>query len=347
MTETIIEPELKIIDPHHHLWDLRPMLGMFPEPHHPFIAALVDNAHYTFDQLHTHIAGSGHNIVGTVFMECGAFYNGAYGEALKPVGEVEFVNGVAAQSASGLYGAARYCAAIVGHADLMRGSRAGEVLDALQAASPRFRGIRHAGAWDADPGVLGPPFHHPQGLYRDTTFREGFAELGKRGLTFDAWVLEPQLPDVIDLARAFPDQPICLDHCGTPLGLAAYKGKLHERFDGWRRNIHELAACENVVVKLGGLAMAFCALPEDGPCAGHGSEHLAALWRPYIETCIDAFGPQRAMFESNYPVDYWGADYAVLWNAFKRLSRAAGADEKAALFAGTAARFYGLEDFLT
>ncbi len=345
MTEAILEPDLPIIDPHHHLWDLRPMLPMFPEPHHPFIAAIIPNAYYTFDQLHAHMSG-GHNIIGTVYMECGAFYNGAYGDALKTVGEVEFVNGVAAQSASGLYGPARYCAGIVGHADLMRGSGAGAVLDALQAASPRFKGIRHAAAWDADPTVLGAPFHHPEGLYRNATFREGFAELGKRGLTFDAWLLEPQLADVIDLARAFPDQPICLDHVGTPVGIASYKGRLHERFDEWRRNIHELAKCENVVVKLGGLAMAFCALPEDGPAAGHGSEHLAALWRPYIETCIEAFGPQRAMFESNYPVDYWGADYAVLWNTFKRLARSASADEKAALFAGTAARFYGLEELL-
>lgn len=344
--EAILEPDLPIIDPHHHLWDLRPMLPMFPAPHHHFIAALVDNAHYTFDQLHAHLA-SGHNIVGTVFMECGAFYNAAYGEALKPLGEVEYVNGVAAQSASGLYGTSRYCAGIIGHADLTLGSAAGEVLDALVAAAPRrFKGIRHAAAWDADPDVLGPPFHSPEGRYRDARFREGFADLGKRGLTFDAWILEPQIPDVIDLARAFPDQPICLDHCGTPLGVACYKGKLHERFDIWRHNIRELAQCENVVVKLGGLAMAFCGLPEEGPAAGHTSEHLAALWRPYIETCIEAFGPERAMFESNYPVDFWGADYAVLWNAFKRLTRSASADEKAALYAGTAARFYGLEDLL-
>jgi predicted TIM-barrel fold metal-dependent hydrolase len=219
------------------------------------------------------------------------------------------------------------------------------VLDALKAAAPhRFKGIRHAAAWDADPNVLGAPFHHPQGLYRDATFRAGFAELGKRDLTFDAWLLEPQLQDVIDLARAFPDQPICLDHVGTPVGIASYKGRLHERFEEWQRNLRELATCENVVVKLGGLAMAFCALPEEGPAAGHGSEHLAALWRPYIETCIDAFGADRAMFESNYPVDYWGADYTVLWNAFKRLTRGASTDEKAALFAQTAARFYGLEN---
>ena len=345
MTEAIIEPDLPIIDPHHHLWDLRPMVPMFPEPKHAFIAALEDNAYYTFDQLHAHLT-SGHNVVATVFMECGAFYNAAYGEAKKVVGEVEFVNGVAAQSASGLYGDLRACAAIVGHADLTLRSQAGEVLDALQEASPRFRGIRHAGAWDADPEVLGPPFHHPEGLYRDAAFREGFAELGKRGLTFDAWVLEPQLGDVIDLARAFPDQPICLDHCGTPLGIACYEGKLEERFDGWRDAIRELARCENVQVKLGGLAMAFCALPAKGPAAGVGSEELAAMWRPYIDTCIEAFGPGRAMFESNYPVDYWGADYAALWNAFKRLASGASEDEKAALFAGNAARFYGIEDVL-
>lgn len=345
MTEAILEPDLPIIDPHHHLWDLRPMLPMFPEPRHPFIETLVHNAYYTFDQLHAHLTG-GHNVVATVFMECGAFYNAAYGEAKKAVGEVEYVNGVAAQSASGIYGDLRACAAIVGHADLTLGESAGEVLDALQAASPRFRGIRHQGAWDADPDVLGPPFHAPEGLYRDAAFHAGFAELGKRGLTFDAWVLEPQLPDVLDLARAFPDQPICLDHCGTPLGVAGYTGKLHERFDTWRHNIKELAACENVQVKLGGLAMAFCGLPDQGPAAGSSSEHLAGLWRPYIETCIEAFGANRAMFESNYPVDYWGADYAVLWNAFKRITAKASDAEKRALYAGNASRFYRIEEVL-
>ena len=151
---------------------------------------------------------------------------------------------------------------------------------------------------------------------------------------------------MIDLARAFPDQPICLDHCGTPLGMGPYHGKLHERFDGWRQAIHDLAACPNVSVKLGGLAMSFAGMPDHGPEAGLSSETLAAMWRPYIETCIEAFGPSRAMFESNYPVDKWGASYPVLWNAFKRLTLGASADEKRALYAGTAARFYGIEDLL-
>ena len=346
MTEAILEPDLPIVDPHHHLWDLRPMLPMFPEPRHRFIETLMPAAHYTFEQFHADVT-SGHNVVATVFMECGAFYNSGYGDALKTVGEVEYVNGVAAQSASGLYGDARLCAGIVGHADLMLGSAAGEVLDALKEAAPgRFRGIRHQGAWDADPDVLGPPFHAPPELYRDATFREGFAELGKRSMSFDAWVLEPQLPDVIDLARAFPDTPICLDHCGTPLGIASYEGRLEERFDTWSENIRELAACENVVVKLGGMAMPNCALPATGPAAGCGSEQLASLWKPYIETCIEAFGSARAMFESNYPVDRWGATYPVLWNAFKRITADASADEKAALYAGNAARFYDIEAVL-
>lgn len=342
MTEEILEPDLPIIDPHHHLWDLRPLLPIFPEPRHRFIETLVPVAHYTFDQLLGDLQ-TGHNVVATVFLECGAFYRAGESDAMKVVGEVEYVNGVAAQSASGLYGNLRACAGIVGHADLMLGDAVAPVLERLQAAAPdRFRGIRHHSSWDADPEVLGPSFHAPEGLLMETRFREGFAQLGKMGMTFDAWLLEPQLPEIIDLARAFPDQPICLDHCGTPLGNASYEGKLHERFDIWRHNIHELAKCENVVVKLGGLAMHNCAMPEEGPAAGIGSETLAALWRPYIETCIEAFGPKRAMFESNYPVDRWGATYPVLWNAFKRLTRSASAEEKADLYAGNAARFYDI-----
>ncbi len=345
MTESILEPDLPIIDPHHHLWDLRPLLPSFPEPRHDFLEAIAGAAYYTFDELLADTR-SGHNVVGTVFMECSAFYHAGAEEHLKPVGEVEFVNGVAAQGASGLYGDYRPCAAIVGHADLTRGAAAGEVLDALRTASDRFAGIRHSAAWDTDPEVLGPPFHAPQGLYRDATFREGFAELGTRDLTFDAWLLEPQLGDVLDLAQAFPDQPICLDHCGTPLNIASYHGTLDENFERWRKSIRALGECENVSVKLGGLAMAFCGMPEEGPAKGCGSEELAAQWKPYVETCIEAFGSTRAMFESNYPVDRWGASYAVLWNAFKRLAAGYSDDEKAALFAGNAARFYRIEHLL-
>ena len=263
---------------------------------------------------------------------------------MKPVGEVEFVNGVAARSASGIYGPFRACAGIVGQADLMLGAGVGAVLDAeIAAGNGRFRGIRHIGAHDPDPEVLGPLGHAPAGLYADPRFRKGFAELGKRGLTFDAWVLEPQIGDVTDLARAFPEQPIVLDHVGTPLGLGSYTGRQEERFAAWKAAIDELATCPNVTVKLGGLAMPFCALGELGPDTRTDAATLAALFRPYVEACIAAFGPQRAMFESNFPVDRWGADYATLWNAFKLIARGASADEKRELFAGAAARFYRLE----
>jgi predicted TIM-barrel fold metal-dependent hydrolase len=342
MTEAIIEPDLPIIDPHHHLWDLRPLLPVFPEPHHPFIAAVARSPYYTFNELHAD-ATSGHNIIATVFMECGAFYRAGADDDMKVLGETEYVNGVAAQSASGLYGNLRLCDAIIGHVDLRLGDGARAILEAQMALTPRFKGIRHQGAWNADPDVLGPPFHAPERLYHDPSFRRGFAHLAPLGLTFDAWVLEPQLSDVLDLARAFPDQKIVLDHCGTPLGMGSYKGKLSERFDIWRKAIQEVASCPNVSVKLGGLAMSFAGMPDHGPEAGLSSEALAAMWRPYIETCIEAFGPSRAMFESNYPVDKWGASYPVLWNAFKRITQGASADEKRALYAGTAARFYGMD----
>ncbi len=343
--ELILEPDLAIVDAHHHLWDLRSLLGAFPEPRDDFIATLALSPYYTFDELRADTT-SGHNVIATVFMECGAFYRAGAGNALKVVGEVEYVNGVAAQGASGIYGKYRPCAGIVGHADLLLGAAVGEVLDAQQAVTSRFKGIRHRGAWDADPAVLGIGFNHVPQLYADPVFREGFAELARRGLSFDAFVLEPQIAEVTALARAFPDTSIILDHCGTPLNTGVYRGRLGERFELWRSAIRELATCANVSIKLGGLAMSQCGMPEQGPAAGWSSKQLAPLWQPYIDTCIETFGPARAMFESNYPVDKWGASYPVLWNTFKRLTAGASADEKHALFAGTAARVYGIEHVL-
>ena len=344
MDAEILEPDLPIIDPHHHLWDFQPLLPRMPEIAHPFGRITRQSPRYLFEELHADCRGGGHNVIGTVFLQCGAFYRADGPDEMKPVGEVEFVNGVAAQSASGIYGPFRACAGIVGQADLMLGAGVGAVLDAeIAAGNGRFRGIRHIGAYDPDPEVLGPLGHAPAGLYADPRFRKGFAELGKRGLTFDAWVLEPQIGDVTDLARAFPEQPIVLDHVGTPLGLGSYTGRQEERFAAWKAAIDELATCPNVTVKLGGLAMPFCALGELGPDTRTDAATLAALFRPYVEACIAAFGPQRAMFESNFPVDRWGADYATLWNAFKLIARGASADEKRELFAGAAARFYRLE----
>ncbi len=343
MTEAILEPELPIVDPHHHLWD-RPtaILQNLPPSDHGFMDIIRNTPRYLFDELLKDLK-SGHNVRGTVYMECGAMYRADGPDALKCVGETEFVNGVAAMSASGIYGEVRACAGIVGHVDLRLG--AATVEDTLRAhiaaGHGRFRGIRHSASYDADAGVLGPlAGRNTAGLYLDPKFREGFAVLHKLGLSFDAWLLEPQLPDLISLARAFPQTTIVLDHVGTPLGIGAYAGKREERFGAWKSAIQTLATCPNVVVKVGGLPMPFAGWKMRMAEADPTSEVLAAQWKPYVETTIEAFGASRCMFESNFPVDRFGCDYASLWNAFKRIAKDASPADKTALFSGTAKRVY-------
>jgi predicted TIM-barrel fold metal-dependent hydrolase len=345
MAEAILEPDLPIVDPHHHLWDRR-YYATPPStsggPAHPFITAIADARRYLLDELLAD-TGSGHNVRATVFVECGAMYRADGPVELRSVGETEFVNGVAAMSASGTYGETRACAGIVSKADLMLGDAVKPVLEAhVQAGGGRFKGIRNSASFEADKEVLGPLNRVEEGLYLDATFRKGFAHLAPMGLSFDAWLLEPQLPDVIDLARAFPETAIVLDHVGTPLGRASFAGRLNERFPVWRDNIHELAKSPNVAVKLGGLAMAFCNFPSFLAEPRAPSEQLAREWAPYIETCIAALGPERCMFESNFPVDMGSCTYPVLWNAFKRIAAGYSADEKTALFSGTATRVYRL-----
>ena len=340
--EEILEPDLPIIDPHHHLWDRRHLLAALA-PKHGFEHVIRLAPRYLLDELLGDMT-SGHNVRGTVFVECSSMYRTDGPAHLRPVGETEFVNGIAAMSASGVYGDMRACAGIVGHADLLLGEAVTEVLEAhVQAGGGRFRGVRHGAAWDANPEVLGPLNRRFQGMMSDERFRRGFAQLAPLDLSFDAWLLEPQLPELIDLARAFPQTRIILDHVGTPLGIGAYAGRREERFEVWRENIRTLATCTNVVVKLGGLGMVFCGFPSvlsDPPAP---SSQLADEWRPYMETCIEAFGADRCMFESNFPVDLVSCSYASLWNAFKIIAAGASADEKAALFSGTARRVYRLE----
>lgn len=339
--EAILEPDLPIVDPHHHLWD-RPSLPPPRPDGHPFEDVVRRTPRYLLDELRAD-AGSGHNVTATVYVQCGAFYRADAAPGMAPVGEVEFVNGVAAMSASGIYGPFRACDGIVGHADLLLGDGAAAVLEAeIAAGGGRFKGIRHVNASDPDPRVLGPMSHTPGGLLGDATFRAGFSRLAPLGLSFDAWMLEPQLPELIDLARAFPDTAIILDHVGTPLGIGAYAGKRDDRYDVWLANIRELAKSPNVNVKLGGLAMPFPGFPGLDGVSRPSSQTLAELWRPYIEPCIEAFGAERCMFESNFPVDRWGCDYATLWNAFKRIAAGASDAEKAALFSGAAKRVYRL-----
>ena len=321
--EEILEPALPIIDPHHHLWDRPDWRYLLPE---------------LLDDLNT-----GHTIAATVFLQCRTMHRADGPEEMRPVGETEFVNGVAAMSASGGYGKTRVCAGIVGHVDLRIGARAKGVLEAHErAGGGRFRGIRQSPVWDADP-ELQAAYEVPSGLMEDRGFRDGFACLAPLGMSFDAWLYHTQIDGLAALARAFPDTKIVLNHCGGPLGIRGYAGRRDEIFAAWSKSIRALAQCPNAYVKLGGMGMRLNGFGFETKPEPPSSDALVAAWRPYMETCIDAFGAQRCMFESNFPVDKGSYSYPVFWNACKKLARGASTDEKSDLLSRTAARFYRLE----
>jgi len=310
--EEILDPELLICDPHHHLWD-RP-----------------DNRYMT-DEL-TADTGSGHRIEQTVFIECRSGYRSDGPEAFRPIGETEFV--VAAEPGG-------FIAGIVGYADL-RLPDVDEVLAAhLEAGKGRFRGIRNSSAWDPSPDVRRTSTT-PAGLLGDPAFRTGFEVLGRAGLSFDAWLFHPQIPELTDLARAFPEVPIVLDHIGAPLGIGPYAGHRDEVLRAWRQAMAELATCQNVAVKLGGIGMSLFGMHWHETPEGATSAELADTWGNEMRWCIERFGVDRCMFESNFPVDKASCGYAVLWNAFKRIAADASPEEKAALFHDTATGFYRL-----
>jgi predicted TIM-barrel fold metal-dependent hydrolase len=322
--EEILEPARQIVDPHHHLWDR-------------------DDQRYLIEEMTSDLV-SGHNVIATVYVEARSMYRARGAEAFRPVGEVEFANGVAAMSASGGYGPAAVCAGIVGHVNLLLGDGAKAVLEAeIAAGQGRFRGIRHSSAWDGDASVAGMYATRPKGLLLDSTFRRGFACLAPLGLSFDAWLFHPQIGELTDLARAFPDTRIVLDHCGGPAGLGVYANRREEIFVTWKTSIEEIAKCPNVVVKLGGLAMRLLGFDFHERSVPPSSEQLTAAWRPYIETCVEAFGPQRCMFESNFPPDKGSCSYQVIFNAFKRIAMACSEAEKTALFSKTAIDIYRLK----
>jgi L-fuconolactonase len=345
--ESIIEPDLPIIDPHHHLWFI-PQATLDNAPEHAdevwrrVITGLRKNSRYLIDEFLADLK-TGHNIRATVFIETHTMYRAHGPEYLKSTGEVEFANGVAAMAESGLFGDIKVCAAIVGAADLSLGDAVEEVLEAhIRAGGGRYRGVRNPAHYDADPNLF-PTYARPH-LLLDPAFRAGFKHLHKFDLSFDVWIWEPQLPELIDLARTFPGTQIILNHVGGPLGSASYAGKREERFHIWWANIQNLAQCPNVAVKLGGLGstpiQGFKSFMADQPAT---SAELAVEWKPYIETSIEAFGVERCMFESDYPPGGGSGAYPVLWNAFKRIASGASADEKKALFSGTAAKIYRID----
>ncbi|HEX4506887.1 MAG TPA: amidohydrolase family protein [Alphaproteobacteria bacterium] len=324
-TEAALEPDLPIIDPHHHFWDT-PQRG-----------------HYLLPDLLADIGG-GHNIVSTVFLECRSMYRKDGPREMAALGEVEFVNGIAAMSASGGYGPCRVAEGIVGGGDLSVGASVRALLEAeIAAAGGRLRGLRHGVAWDPNESVGRFASRMVPGhLVLDAKFREGFAQLAPLGLSFESWQYHPQLSDAIDLARAFPDTTIILNHVGGVLGVGPYSGRRQEILAGWRKDIAEFAKCPNVYCKLGGIGMVSFGFDFHERELPPSSEDLAAAWLQYVEPCIEAFGVDRCMFESNFPPDKQSCGYTELWNAFKRITANASASEKKALYSGTAARVYRL-----
>ena len=325
--EDTVDPDLPICDPHHHLWEFRK----------------EQVAHrYLMDEFQIDLQ-SGHNIVSTVFIECGAMYKTDGPHEFRSVGEIEFANGIAAMSASGLYGKTQVCAGIIGNADLCIGAGVGDVLDALiVAAGGRFRGIRDQANWDADKSIGNGRFVTGPGAYLDQKFRQGFEELSKRNLSFEAWCYHTQIAELTDLARVFPGTKIVLNHFGGPLGIGVYAGKQDEIFRKWKKDISELACCPNVHAKLGGLNMEINGFAWHEKNIPPSSETLLAKTRHFYEHAIASFGVERCMFESNFPVDMVSCSYNILWNSFKHLTKNFSEDEKASLFHDTANEFYRL-----
>jgi L-fuconolactonase len=327
--EDPLDPGQVTVDAHHHLYD-RP------------------GSRYLLDDALADLR-NGHDVRATVYVQARAMLRATGPEMMKPVGETEFANGVAAMCASATYGDVRVCAAIVGFADLRLGDAVRPVLEAHIAAAGgsalaggRFRGIRHIAAWDPDPALLNPAYPTTEDMLDTAAFRAGFAHLAALGLSYDAWLYFHQIPRLIALARAFPDTPIVLNHCGGILGTGRYAGRRDEVFAHWSVAMRELATCPNVMVKLGGLGMRLSGFGFEAGERAPASIELADAWRPWIAHCIEAFSPSRCMFEGNFPVDKGNHDYGVGWNAMKRIAAGVSAEEKADLFWRTASRIYRL-----
>jgi predicted TIM-barrel fold metal-dependent hydrolase len=285
----------------------------------------------------------------TVIVQARAMLRADAPPHLQPLGETEFANGVAAMSASGLYGNARVCAGMVGFADLTLGEAIRPVLEkhislagGTTAQGGRFCGVRQSLTWDADASLTNPLYPTSEHMMEAREFRDGFAQLAPLGLSFEAWAFFHQLPQIAALARAFPTTQIVLNHCGGVVRAGAYAGRRDEVFDRWRRSIAEVATCPNVMVKLSGLGMRLGGFGFEEKDRAPGSQELADAWRPWIDTCIAAFGPGRCMYGSNFPVDKGSYSYGIGLNALKRLVAGASPDEKADIFWRSAATFYRL-----
>ena len=327
--EPTLEPEIPICDPHHHFWDFR----MTEIPYQRYL-------------LHELVAdiSSGHNVRSTVLIEDKSMYRADGPEDMRPVGEVEFAQGLAAASASGLYGPSRAAAGIVGYANLSLGDRVEPVLDALLAASPnRLRGVRDSVTWDPHPEVGNAADTTVEEQLARNDFRAGARLLVRMGLSFEGWLYFHQLPQLADFARDLPDLTIIVNHIGGLLRLGPYANRDEEVIPIWRSGIAAVASCPNIYMKLGGMGETRSGFDWHSRTKPIGSEELANSIAPFMTYCIEQFGPQRCMFESNFPADKISFSYNVMYNTFKRVSRAYSATERAAMFHDTAARVYRID----
>ncbi|HWU03281.1 MAG TPA: amidohydrolase family protein [Novosphingobium sp.] len=338
--QVILEPDLPIVDPHHHI------MIMPPNPAGP--EHMREGACYMLPEVLADCR-AGHRVVATVLVGGMGFARQQGPEPLRVAGDTEVANGVAAQCASGRMGAGCLVGAgLVGHADLTTGAALGETLAAhIAAGGGRFRGIRHMTVWSDDPALAPPGRMAPADLAFHPGFRSGFAQLAPLGLSFDAWCYFTQLDGIIDLARSFPETTLIMNHCGGPLGSFSWAPRREEARLAWQRITRDLAACPNVYMKLGGLGMWTTGLPSAGARPPATAQQIAQEQRPYLEHLIDCFGVRRCMFESNFPVERHVGDYATIWNAFKIVTQTWSAEEKAWLYARTAMTAYRLhEDIL-
>ncbi len=321
VVEDVLRPELPICDPHHHLWDHADDRYLARE----FAADIND----------------GHNIVSSIYVECGSAYRNHGPESFAPVGETEFVLARAAELEALL--GRPLIRGIIGQADLRLGRDVAEVLDAhIEVAGERFCGVRHAVAWDPNPDIVNHQAEPPAGLLLDAQFTAGVRTLGTMGLTYDAWLYHPQLPELVALARAAPETTIVLDHLGAPLGIGPYADKRQDVLAFCRNHLAALAALPNTRIKLGGIGMPSYGNRWHRRETPPGSALIATSWGDHIRWCIDTFGPHRAMFESNFPPDGRSCSYRTLWNAYKRIAEPYDDPEVAQLFHDTAAAVYRL-----
>lgn len=315
--EPVLEADLPIVDAHHHIWT-------------------HSGREYSAEDVLAD-TNAGHNIVASVFIEGSSEHLKDGPAAMRPTGETVFVLREVSRLPTKRD---RIAAAIVGHADLRLGERLAPVLDAhIELAGGRFRGIRHHLRWDAAGiGMFGRA--DPAHLASDASFRTGFSLLSSRQLSFDAWAFHHQLGEIVDLAQSFPETTIIVNHVGGPLGVGPYSNRRSEIFLEWRESIKSLARCPNIVMKLGGLGMLYYGFDFHRREMPPSSIELALAWRPYIVTCVDYFGVERCMFESNFPVDGQSCSYSVLWNAFKRITENFSGEDKRHLYSECASRIY-------